>query len=196
MSYRNSKTIDEQQSIIIIRLRQLRKLKNESQAELAEAIGEKKGTIQNIEQSKGKLSLELAGKIARHYHVSTDYICGLADDGTSAQNTLDMLCKYVSIERRKLVLGDAASHEIPFISINASFFNYLKNKTEAEQLRKKGVPNKVIDAWIREEKQKTVVALLDETEKDEYALLSQLYITDENVLRLLENAYNECGGKE
>ena len=196
MSYRESKTIDEQQSIIVIRLRQLRKLKNESQEELAEAIGEKKATIQNIEQSKSKLSLELAGKIARHYHVSTDYICGLIDDGTSARNTLDMLCEYVSIERRKLIFGDAASHEIPFISINASFFNYLKNKTEAEQLRKKGVPNKVIDAWIREEKQKTEAALVDETEKDEYALLSQLYITDENVLRLLENAYNECGGKE
>ena len=196
MSYRESKTIDEQQSIIVIRLRQLRKLKNESQEELAEAIDEKKATIQNIEQSKSKLSLELAGKIARHYHVSTDYICGLADDGTSAQNTLDTLCEYVSIERRKLIFGDAASHEIPFISINASFFNYLKNKTEAEQLRKKGVPDKVIDAWIREEKQKTEAVLLDETEKDEYALLSQLYITDENVLRLLENAYNECGGKE
>ena len=71
MSYRESKTIDEQQSIIVIRLRQLRKLKNESQEELAEAIDEKKATIQNIEQSKSKLSLELAGKIARHYHVIT-----------------------------------------------------------------------------------------------------------------------------
>ena len=51
MSYRESNTIDEQQSIIVIRLRQLRKLKNESQEELAGAIGEKKATIQNIEQT-------------------------------------------------------------------------------------------------------------------------------------------------
>ena len=57
MSYRESKTIDEQQSIIVIRLRQLRKLKNESQEELAEAIDEKRPPFRILSRARANFHL-------------------------------------------------------------------------------------------------------------------------------------------
>lgn len=194
MSYRKNKDVDEQLDIIIIRLRKLRERENESQEELAKAVDVTKSIIQNIEQNKSKLSLELARKIAKHYNVSTDYICGITNDMVAPRNILDMFCDYLSITQHHVKMK--FPHEIPFISINKPLFDYLKIQDKAEQLKKQGVSDEVIDAWVRKEK-KSSVNYLQETGDNivKYALLSDRDIASDEVMALLEKAYNESAGE-
>lgn len=194
MSYRKNNGIDEQVDIIIVRLRKLRERENESQGNLAAAIGVPTSTISNIEQSKTKLPLALAGKIAKHYHVSTDYICGITDDMVAPRNILDMFCDYLSLSQYHFKMQ--FPHEIPIISINKSLFDYLKTHVKAEQLKKQGVPAEVIDAWLKQEKEKAVNHLQEPGDNAvKYALLSERDITSDEVMSLLEKAYNESAGE-
>ena len=61
------------------RLRELRKEKNETQKQVAEAIGINERHYQFFEYGKHLPSLENAWKLADHFGVSIDYLVGRSD---------------------------------------------------------------------------------------------------------------------
>ncbi len=194
MSYRDVKSKDESFSEVVKRIKKLRELNNESQEELAKAVNMTKYTIANIEQGKTNLSLETAMLIAGHYHVSVDYICGMGNDMTVANDVLDTLCRYVMISTRTMHMRQA--HKVPFLSINKSLFDYLNVLDKAEQFKKDNVADELISAWLEKEKEKTL-HLFQRESKDsfvEYALLSQRDIASDEVMELLENTYRDSSG--
>lgn len=194
MSFRKEKEADEQIDISVIRLRKLRERDDESQEELAQAIAVSKSTISNIEQSKGKFTIQLARKIAEHYKVSVDYICGLTDDTEISRNILDELCDYLSLSQHHIKMQ--FPHEIPFLSMNKALFDYLKIQNEAKQLKERNVPDNVIDAWLKQVKIDTKSCLQKgDNNTIEYALLSACDIASDEIMALLEKSYNEKAGE-
>lgn len=195
MSYRHFKNKGEKFSIEVERIKELRERDNETQEELATAIGCKKYTISNIEQGKSVPSLETIKNIALHYHVSIDYICGLYEDMAIPSTVLDSLLRYISLETKTIIFSQ--SHQIPVISINKGLFDYLKVLIRADQLLEKGVPADVIDGWLEKEADKAKNSLRNEKgDTVEYALLSKRYITSDKVLSLLEKAFDESDGDD
>ena len=62
------------------RIREVRKLHNETQRTLGEHIGMKANNVSEIEGGKKTTTSEKIAKICRYYHVSADYLLGLSDD--------------------------------------------------------------------------------------------------------------------
>lgn len=62
------------------RLKYLRKLRDYKQSDLGELLGLSPSAIGLYERSAREPSLEVIGKIAREFDVSTDYLLGLTDD--------------------------------------------------------------------------------------------------------------------
>lgn len=195
MSCRHSEIKGEELSEVVKRIKKLRERDNETQEELAIAIGCTKAAISNIEQGKSNPSLETVKKIALHYKVSIDFICGLYDDMTIPSNVLDSLLRYISLEIRPIRFSQA--HQIPVISINKGLFDYLNVLVRAKQLLNKGVPDDVINGWLEKEADKAKNFLRDEKGGTvEYALLTKRYIASDKVLSLLENVFDESVGDD
>lgn len=198
MGYRHFESTEEYPSETSMRIKRLREVNNETQQELATAIGVNKFTIANVEQGKSALPLETAKNIALHYGVSVDYICGLSEDMAIPSTSLDALCRYVSLDILPMRMGETLTHEIPIIVIRKCLFDYLNVLVKAEQLEKKGVPGEVVDAWREKEgeKAKDLLRCKDNAETVKYALLSSRYISSDDVLELLEKAYDESLGDD
>lgn len=62
------------------RIREVRKLHNETQKTLGDCIGMKANNVSEMESGIKATSSEKIVKICRHYHVSADYLLGLSDD--------------------------------------------------------------------------------------------------------------------
>ena len=62
------------------RVREVRKLHNETQKQLGDAIGTKANNVSEIESGKKTTTAEKIAKICQHYHISADYLLGLTDD--------------------------------------------------------------------------------------------------------------------
>lgn len=197
MGYHDFESKDEDLGEIPKRIKKLRKINDETQSELATAIHTTKSAIANIEQGRSDPSLETAKNIALHYKVSVDYICGLSEDMAIPSSTLDTLCRYISLDTSIRTVSQ--SHTIPVISIRKCFFEYLNVLIRAEQLKKGGVPDEVLDAWLEKEAEKAKNLLRYENtnnSNERYALLTTRYITSDEVLELLERAYNESSGED
>lgn len=63
-----------------LRISELRKSQNETQAVLAEILGVKKNQVSEIERGNRTTSAERIALICQHYGVSSDYLLGLTDD--------------------------------------------------------------------------------------------------------------------
>ena len=61
------------------KLKQLRKIKNASQKQVAEAIGVTLSAYSNYEQGLREPSYEILKNICKYFDVSADYILGLED---------------------------------------------------------------------------------------------------------------------
>lgn len=194
--YRHVKGQSEELSIVAQRIKKLRERNGESQADLAGAINVSKATLANYEQDKANLPLEMAKKIAQHYKVSVDFICGLSENMETSAGVLDTLCHYIKLEVRPFSV--CQSHKIPIVSINKDFFNYLNVSAKIRQLEEREVPNEVIEAWREKETEKVKNSLRDEkADNVEYAaLLTTRYITSDEVLSLLENAFERSIGDD
>ena len=62
------------------RIREVRKLHNETQQMLGNCIGMKANNVCEMESGKKTTTSEKIARICRHYHVSADYLLGLSDD--------------------------------------------------------------------------------------------------------------------
>lgn len=197
MGCRHTKNTDENLGIVAQRIKKLREAADETQDKLAKAINVSKNMIANIEQSKSAPSLETAKNIALHYKVSVDFICGLSEDMAVPSSTLDTLCRYISIDMRRM--STSQPHTIPVISIRKCFFDYLDALITAEKLKNKDVPDEVIDAWLEKETEKTKNLLrIESTDNSivKYALLTNRYIALDDVQKLLERSFNESSGDD
>lgn len=159
---------------------------NETQDALARAIDVSKDTISKIEQNKINLTLENAIKIAQHYGKSIDWICGLSDDMENPNKTVETLLNYVKPITMNINLAN--SHHLPALAINRKFNQLLETLRDADKLRHKGVPEKVLTPWINEETQKFTQSMTSDTTEDavEYALLSYKHLADDDMMRKLE----------
>ncbi len=190
MSYRHSTSKSEELTVYAKRIKKLREDHNETQEEFGKVIKCSKNVIANIEQGKSDPTLETAIAIACNYKVSVDYICGLTEDMTISSTILDTLCRYISLETKTMRM--VQSHEIPVISISKSFFDYLKDLVTADQLKKKDVPDEVINAWLKSEAEKVKASLRDEKGGTvKFALLSNRDISSDEVMELIERTYKE-----
>lgn len=203
MGCRHSASADGNLTEISKRIKKLREDSNETQEKLATAINVTKFTIANIEQGKSSPSLDTIVRIASHYNVSVDFICGLSDDTAFPLALLDTICRYISLEISPVRMGDFPTHEMPIIVIKKCVFDYLKVLAKAAQLKKKDIPDEVIDAWCEKEGKKAANLLQHGSNKDsvendtvKYAVLSSRYISSDKVLGLLEQAYNESFGDD
>lgn len=79
-----------------IQIGKLRNSKQESQKELAEAIGVSRETVAYWETNKRNVTHENILKIANHYNASIDYIYGL-DDVPSREIDIKNACKYTGL---------------------------------------------------------------------------------------------------
>ena len=112
---------------------------------------------------------------------------------TVHQNILETLCRHISIKTENRHLTQ--SHKIPVILISKCLFDYLNSLNDAEQFKKK-VPKNVVDAWIEQETKKALDSLQNTAlDTVKYALLSERDITSDEVMALLEKAYNESAGE-
>lgn len=103
------------------------------------------------------------------------------------------MCRHISIKTENWHLTQ--SHKIPVILISKCLFDYLNSLNDAEQFKKK-VPKNVVDTWIEQETKKTLNSLQNTTlDTVKYALLSERDITSDEVMTLLEKAYNESAGE-
>lgn len=188
MSYRKANGDDI--SDIAKRIKQLREAANESQEFLANKITTTKHTISKIETDATHLTLDNAEKIANHYNVSIDWICGRVDDMSIPDNILETLCKYIKFDTHSMSM--AHPHVMPFISINQDLLKFLTAMDRAEKLKKDNVPEEVINAWIEKETQKILSSFHSKPLDDfaEYALLSNKHLSEE-VMELVETAYKE-----
>ena len=63
-----------------LRLKKLRNLSGERQADLAAILGVKPNQIMEMENGRKTTTLEKLALICRHYSVSADYLLGLTDE--------------------------------------------------------------------------------------------------------------------
>lgn len=68
------------------RLKALRKTANETQEEVAKAIGTSRAAYSHFENNRNEPDIEMIGKLASHYNVSTDYILGRNVPEWASQN--------------------------------------------------------------------------------------------------------------
>lgn len=63
-----------------LRLRELRKLRGETQQELAELLGIKPNQIGEMENGRKASTFAKLAQLCEHYNVSADYLLGLIDE--------------------------------------------------------------------------------------------------------------------
>ena len=63
-----------------LRLRELRKLRGETQQELAELLGIKPNQIGEMENGRKASTFAKLAQLCEHYNVSADYLLGLTDE--------------------------------------------------------------------------------------------------------------------
>ena len=183
--------------IIASNIKELRKRKNESQEQLAYAISNiapkrkiSKSAISKIENEDAKLTIDNAIRIAKHYSTSVDWICGLTDDMSIPDNTIDVLCKYIDIGTHNITFF--RNHEIPYIRIDKGLFDYLTTINDVEQLKKKFACDDIIDTFIKDLRQRFISMIRNKqsnvSENPVFTLLPNEYINDD-VMDLIKMAY-------
>lgn len=121
MNNNQPKTIGE-------RIKFLREKNNETQIQLAKVLKTSQKNVSDIETGSTHLNIEKLIKIAKHYHVSTDYICTGIDSG----KILEQLQKYISLKYTYSTNGEN-NYKYPVFEINTVFFNYLVQSSHAKQ---------------------------------------------------------------
>lgn len=181
--------MSEQKEIIAERLTALLKLKDFSQAALANKSGVSKTTISRA-INDGVLSVKIAKLLSKTLGVSLDYLYGNSDIESIPQYAFDILMKHISSFNRKSSWGGDSL--IATISISQQLAAYLEAICEAE---KSNASDKIREDWRQDAKEKFLQVIENETEqKVEYALVKHEFLTD-RVLEELATAKEEMQGE-
>lgn len=112
-------------------LSKLRESRNESQQQLADAVGVTRQTLSRYENADRTINIEVMLEIAKHYNVSADYMLGLTENQTTDSN-LQSVCEYTGLSETSVTklheMGSLLRNRI----INGTF---MEDLIDSEELR-------------------------------------------------------------
>lgn len=94
-----------------IKIKELRKIHNLSQEELASHVGVTRQSITNYENMSSQPDIEILKNIALFFHVTTDYLLSI-DDSIPQEQYIEKLVYYgrkLNISNRDIIIGTMAS---------------------------------------------------------------------------------------
>lgn len=97
---RGVETIQSNQSIGLI-IGKLREQNNESQQELADAIGVSRSLVKAWELGERRIKIDDLVCLSAHYHVSSDYLLGLSAAATDRQD-VRFVCEYTGLSKETI----------------------------------------------------------------------------------------------
>lgn len=132
------------------RIKELRKKNGESQEALATALKCNQNNISKMESGMS-LTIENLISIAKHYHVSMDYLC----NGEGGVDLLDTLTKYIKFSYSRtndITSPDDETMSVPKLQVNKSLFDYI---VQIEKARTDtNIPADLKEKWISIELEK------------------------------------------
>lgn len=192
---------DAVQSEIAMRIKALRAEHNESQEQLAKALAVSKAQIQNIEQDRTNLSIDIALSIAQHYNVSLDYLCtgnyGISDM-KAPQRILESLKDVFELTPGKMSLDlhkpTPYFYDYFTLKISAPLNKYLRSVAAAQSMLKDGnIEKDFYEDWIKGAQQKFNESFDTEkaAESIEFVVLPASDLSDEMIRVLEEDKYQQ-----
>lgn len=137
--------ITNQEKEIATRIKNLRKKNFETQKKIAEAIGIKQDSISKIEQGTMNVTMKNLIAIAKHYHVTCDYICF----GNDANTILNLLNRYMKLQFSRVSFGEE-NLTCPEIKISKIYFDFLIQSAYANA--NDILPKKLKEQWLKSAK--------------------------------------------
>lgn len=134
--------ISNQEKEIATRIKNLRKKNSETQKKLAEAIGIKQDSISKIEQGTMSVTVKNLIAIAKHYHVTCDYICF----GNDTNTILNLLSRYVKLQFSRGSFGEE-NLTYPEMKISKIFFDFLTQSAYANA--NEILPKALKEQWLK-----------------------------------------------
>ena len=105
----------------------LRKRENESQQELADAIGVSRSLVKAWESGERKIKIDDLISLSAHYHVSTDYILGLSSAATDNRDAR-FVCEYTGLSKETIEkfhkYAHLRNHETGILDVFDSFIGF------------------------------------------------------------------------
>lgn len=182
----DKKTIPE---AIGLRIKALREKGQETQTDLAKALSCNQNNISKMEKG-GSLTSDNLIAIANHYNVSLDYLC----KGEGGTNLLDTLNNYIHYRIAKISGLDetSKSHLIPYIEINSSLYNCLRQIALAEQNSE--MPESIRKQWINHSIENFNNGIIADNYNDftSFIILEQSVLNENpDIIRLIEKHISE-----
>lgn len=109
---------ERQKEIFSQRLAELRKEKNETQAEFSQRTGIRQQTISGYENGKMSPTLDAAIQIAKACDVSLDWLCGLSD------TKRNKLTEYADVIMALVNIGQATGGNLYLTEVEVDKFDY------------------------------------------------------------------------
>lgn len=161
---------DRQKEVFAQRLSELRKEKNETQAEFSQRTGIRQQTISGYENGKMSPTLDAVIQIAKACDVSLDWLCGLSD---TKRNKLteyaDVIAALVQIEQATLGRFYLSKEEVEMYDYDDRWFEELITlRIEDEEIQKflkswnnilplvksNTISRNLYELWLKDEMQK------------------------------------------
>lgn len=161
---------DRQKEVFAQRLSELRKEKNETQAEFSQRTGIRQQTISGYENGKMSPTLDAVIQIAKACDVSLDWLCGLSD---TKRNKLteyaDVIAALVQIEQATLGRFYLSKEEVAMYDYDDRWFEELITlRIEDEEIQKflkswnnilplvksNTISRNLYELWLKDEMQK------------------------------------------
>ena len=128
-------------------IKTLRMQKGLSQSELGKKVNYTGGWLSKVERGEIIPSADKLIPIVQYFNTSLDYIFGLSDIPKPAENVFSIMKKHINLYSRQYTYkGD--SYSMPILSISKTLFDLFDVTAKAEQFKKDGVPDNVLDSWI------------------------------------------------
>lgn len=83
------------------RIIELRESNDETQQELADAIGITRQSLSRYELATRTINVDVLGKLAQHFNVTTDYLMGLSDVKTT-EHDMKIACKVTGLSEKSI----------------------------------------------------------------------------------------------
>lgn len=95
-----------------MRLKDLRQARGETQAQIAQLLGISRAALANIENGKREPSFKTVDILARHFHVSVDYLLGRSDSPTPARDDLFKMVAEIADPEELLAILDLVNKKL------------------------------------------------------------------------------------
>ncbi|WP_024861693.1 helix-turn-helix domain-containing protein [Ruminococcus flavefaciens] len=161
------------------KIRGLRKERNKTQREVAEAIGTDQQTLRRYEHGDRRPDIEILSRLANYFNVSTDYLLGLTDYNTLSIEERNA-CEYIGLSKETIqallfwsksdelkAMKDVVSEIIKRITPDfiEAFFDYRSDEYEKER-----ISYKLLEIYCKENKLKNISSIYNLSPQDRFTL--------------------------